>query len=73
MKQLDFGLEWLLDENWLPKSVKHICNIGVTNEEFEERQARSYGYKSVQDMDQHNYTKDKLKYLKYGDKSQGLI
>jgi len=73
MKQLDFGLEWLLDENWVPKSVKYICNHGVTNEEFDELQARSYGYKSVKDMNRYHYTKDKLKYLKYGDKSQGII
>ena len=73
MKQLDFGLEWLLDDNWVPKSVKHICNIGVTSEEFDERQARSYGYTSVQECNLYNYNKDKLKYLKYGDKSQRLI
>jgi len=73
MKQLDFGLEWLLDDNWVPKSVKHICNHRSTNEEFDERQALGYGYKSVKDMNCYNYIKDKLKYLKYGDKSQRLI
>ena len=72
MKQqlIDYDLEWL-DEEWLPEKVTHHTNKGeLTHNEFDEMQAQSYGYKSVEELDRHNYSRDKQKYLTYGDKSQ---
>ena len=67
----DKTLAWLLDEEWKPKSV--IKHIGMSNQEFDDMQAKLYGYESVSQMNAHNYSKDMQKLMNYGDRAKGLI
>ena len=71
MKQLEFGLDWLLTE-WCPKEVRHhtskVCKIGMSPEEFDEYQSMQYGYKSYSDMITHNNKIHQEKKLSLGDK-----
>ena len=66
----DKTLAWLLDENWQPKVTKHI---GMKAEEFDNFWSKSMGYNSINEMNKHNYKRDKNRYLTYGDKNEGLI
>ena len=73
MKQLELDLEWLSLE-WIPKKVvHHSSNIGMNFEEFDDFWSKSMGYNSVNEMNKHNYKRDKNRYLAYGDKYKGLI
>ena len=70
----DKTLAWLLDEEWIPKEVSiHTNEIGMPNEEFDDFWSKSMGYDNINDMNNHNYRRDKEIYLKYGDRTQGLI
>ena len=64
-------LAWLLDEEWIPKKV--VKHIGMSNDDFDDMQAKLYGYESVTQMNAHNYSKDMQNKLNYGDKYKGLI
>lgn len=67
-------LDWLTDPNWIPKEVHHYTDkVEVTDEEFDEQQARSYGYDSVKQMNAHNLNNDRMQVIEYGDKKKGLI
>ena len=67
-------LDWL-EPDWIPTKVTMHCNHKqeMSPEEFDELQAKSYGYKSIKEMHQRNYTRDKLNYLRFGDRVNGLI
>jgi len=71
---IDYELEWL-DPDFVPTSVTIDTNhgLGMTNDEYDEAQAKSYGYDSVEDMNKHNADHDKQTYLTCGDKTKGLI
>ena len=74
----DKELEWLTNPNWKPSHVRSIGNHfkvidELSNEKFDDYQAKLMGYKSHKDMVAYNYKKDKEYYLKYGDKVGGLI
>ena len=73
MKQLELELEWLTNPEWKPTSVKVFTNRGISSEEFDNWQAKNYGYKNHEDMVSHNLLKDRASYLKYGDRTKGLI
>lgn len=77
MKQLSMidDLGWLLDEEWLPNKVTTYTNVnmGMTSEQFDDYFAMSMGYDSNDHMIAYNYKKDKETYLKYGDRTKGLI
>ena len=68
-------LAWL-DDNWIPEKIVHhtnVCTVGMSGEEFDEKQAKEMGYESFEDMVSHNFESDKQTYLKYGDRTKGLI
>lgn len=75
MKQTTINeLDWLTDPNWIPVKVTYFTNHGERSpEQFDEDQAKSYGYDSVEDMNKHNYTKQKSLEITYGDKKKDLI
>ena len=65
---------WLLDEEWKPKSVKQFTNKKeLTNQEFDDSLAVQYGYQDEREMNKLNYDHDTENYLKYGDRTKGLI
>ena len=74
MTNYQVELEWL-DEGYVPQKVTHFTNHDgeMTPEQFDESQAKSYGYDSFEDMVARNFEKDNQTYLKYGDKAKGLI
>ena len=59
----------MYQNTYKPKEVKK--DIGMSGKEWDEVQAKLYGYDGVTEMNKHNYLRDKNYELKYGKK--GLV
>jgi len=58
--------EWLLDEEWQPKELTHHSSTRMNEREYDNFQAKLYGYDNINHLNKYNHNKDMQCLASYG-------